>query len=57
MSIEADRQRAALHRISADDPDLAARLILMTLPAAAAPAPANGAASNGSGDLEAQATY
>jgi len=36
VSIEADRQRAALHRISADDPDLAARLILMTLPAAAA---------------------
>ena len=36
MSIEADRQRAALHRIAADDPDLAARLILMTLPAAAA---------------------
>ena len=36
MSIEADRQRAALHRIAADDPELAARLVLMTLPAAAA---------------------
>ena len=36
MSIEADRQRAALHRIAADDPKLAARLVLMTLPAAAA---------------------
>jgi ribonucleoside-diphosphate reductase beta chain len=36
VSIEADRQRAALHRIAADDPELAARLILMTLPAAAA---------------------
>ncbi|HEX6582821.1 MAG TPA: SCP2 sterol-binding domain-containing protein [Thermoleophilaceae bacterium] len=36
MSIEVDRQRAALHRIAADDPELAARLILMTLPAAAA---------------------
>ena len=36
MSIEADRQRAALHRIAADDPELAARVILMTLPAAAA---------------------
>ena len=36
MSIEADRQRAALHRIAADDPMLAARLVLMTLPAAAA---------------------
>ena len=35
MSIEADRQRAALHRIAADDPELAARLILMTLPGAA----------------------
>jgi ribonucleoside-diphosphate reductase beta chain len=31
----ADRRRAALQRISADDPELAARLILMTLPAAA----------------------
>ena len=36
MSIEADRQRTALHRIAADDPKLAARLVLMTLPAAAA---------------------
>jgi ribonucleoside-diphosphate reductase beta chain len=36
VSIEADRQRVALHRIAADDPDLAARLVLMTLPAAAA---------------------
>ncbi len=35
MTIEADRQRAALHRIAADDPELAARLILMTLPGAA----------------------
>ena len=35
MSIEAERRRAALHRIAADDPELAARLILMTLPAAA----------------------
>jgi ribonucleoside-diphosphate reductase beta chain len=36
VSIEADRQRAALHRIAADDPKLAARLVLMTLPGAAA---------------------
>jgi ribonucleoside-diphosphate reductase beta chain len=36
VSIEADRQRAALHRIAAHDPELAARVILMTLPAAAA---------------------
>ena len=35
MSIEADRQRAALQRIAADDPELAARLILMTLPGSA----------------------
>jgi ribonucleoside-diphosphate reductase beta chain len=35
VSIEADRQRAALHRIAAHDPELAARLVLMTLPAAA----------------------
>jgi ribonucleoside-diphosphate reductase beta chain len=35
VSIEADRQRAALHRIAADDPELAARLILMTLPGSA----------------------
>jgi ribonucleoside-diphosphate reductase beta chain len=35
VSIEADRQRAALHRIAAGDPELAARLILMTLPGAA----------------------
>jgi ribonucleoside-diphosphate reductase beta chain len=32
-------QQAALHRIAADDPQLAARLILMTLPAAAARIP------------------
>jgi ribonucleoside-diphosphate reductase beta chain len=30
-----DRQRAALKRMAADDPELAARLILMTLPASA----------------------
>jgi ribonucleoside-diphosphate reductase beta chain len=35
----ARRRRAALHRIAADDPQLAARLILMTLPAAAARIP------------------
>jgi ribonucleoside-diphosphate reductase beta chain len=35
VSIETDRQRAALHRIAADDPELAARLILMTLPGSA----------------------
>jgi ribonucleoside-diphosphate reductase beta chain len=34
--MDADRRRAALARIAADDPELAARLILMTLPAAAA---------------------
>jgi ribonucleoside-diphosphate reductase beta chain len=34
VRIEADRRRAALHRIAADDPELAARLVLMTLPAA-----------------------
>jgi ribonucleoside-diphosphate reductase beta chain len=39
VSTEADRQRAALHRIAAKDPELAARLILMTLPAAAAHIP------------------
>jgi ribonucleoside-diphosphate reductase beta chain len=33
VSGHADRQRAALHRIAKDDPELAARLILMTLPA------------------------
>jgi putative sterol carrier protein len=32
---QADRQRAALRRMAASDPELAARLILMTLPAAA----------------------
>jgi len=32
---QADRQRAALHRMAASDPELAARLILMTLPGAA----------------------
>ena len=36
MTTEADRQRAALHRIAASDPELAGRLILMTLPGAAA---------------------
>jgi ribonucleoside-diphosphate reductase beta chain len=35
VSVQADRQRAALHRIAKDDPELAARLILMTLPGAA----------------------
>ena len=35
----ADRRRAALRRIASDDPELAARLILMTLPAAAARIP------------------
>ena len=33
--MDADRQRAAVERIAAEDPQLAARLILMTLPAAA----------------------
>ena len=32
MSAQADRQRAALDRMAEDDPELAARLILMTLP-------------------------
>jgi ribonucleoside-diphosphate reductase beta chain len=36
---EAERRRTALRRIAADDPELAARLILMTLPAAAARIP------------------
>ena len=35
MSDQADRQRAALDRIAKEDPELAARLILMTLPGAA----------------------
>jgi ribonucleoside-diphosphate reductase beta chain len=35
VSAQADRQRAALQRIAKDDPELAARLILMTLPATA----------------------
>ncbi|MGH2824493.1 MAG: SCP2 sterol-binding domain-containing protein, partial [Thermoleophilaceae bacterium] len=35
----AERRRVALRRIAADDPQLAARLILMTLPAAAARIP------------------
>ncbi|MEA2366783.1 MAG: ribonucleoside-diphosphate reductase beta chain, partial [Thermoleophilaceae bacterium] len=39
MKTQADRQRAALNRIAADDPELAARLILMTLPAAASKIP------------------
>ena len=36
MSDQTDRQRAALQRIAKEDPELAARLILMTLPGAAA---------------------
>jgi ribonucleoside-diphosphate reductase beta chain len=36
VSAQANRQRAALQRMAATDPDLAARLILMTLPGAAA---------------------
>jgi ribonucleoside-diphosphate reductase beta chain len=39
VKTQADRQRAALNRIAADDPELAARLILMTLPAAASKIP------------------
>jgi hypothetical protein len=35
VSDQPDRQRAALHRIAKDDPELAARLILMTMPGAA----------------------
>jgi ribonucleoside-diphosphate reductase beta chain len=35
----AERRRQALRRIAADDPELAARLVLMTLPAAAARIP------------------
>ena len=35
MKTQADRQRAALKRMAAEDPELAARLILMTLPASA----------------------
>jgi len=35
MSAQADRQRAALRRMAKEDPELAARLILMTLPGAA----------------------
>ena len=35
MSDQADRQREALHKMAADDPELAARVILMTLPGAA----------------------
>jgi ribonucleoside-diphosphate reductase beta chain len=35
VSDQADRQRAALQRMAANDPELAARLILMTLPGAA----------------------
>jgi ribonucleoside-diphosphate reductase beta chain len=37
--VDAERRRAALQRIAADDPQLAARLVLMTLPAAAARIP------------------
>jgi ribonucleoside-diphosphate reductase beta chain len=35
VTTQADRQRAALHRMAKDDPELAARLLLMTLPGAA----------------------
>jgi hypothetical protein len=35
VSAQADRQRAALNRMAGADPELAARLILMTLPGAA----------------------
>ena len=35
MSAQSDRRRAALNRMAKDDPELAARLILMTLPGAA----------------------
>src|SRR5215210_3705779 len=35
VSAQADRQRAALDRMAKEDPELAARLILMTLPGAA----------------------
>ena len=35
MSAQADRQRAALDRMAKEEPELAARLILMTLPGAA----------------------
>ena len=38
MSDQADRQRAALERMAKDDPGLAARLILMTMPGAASTA-------------------
>jgi ribonucleoside-diphosphate reductase beta chain len=37
---QADRQRQALERVADHDPELAARLVLMTLPAAAAAIPA-----------------
>jgi ribonucleoside-diphosphate reductase beta chain len=36
VSAQADRQRSALNRMAKEDPELAARLILMTLPGAAA---------------------
>ena len=39
MSAQADRQRTALNRIAKEDPELAVRLILMTLPGAAAKIP------------------
>jgi hypothetical protein len=35
VSAQSDRQRAALDRMAKEDPELAARLILMTLPGAA----------------------
>ncbi len=37
MTNAAERQRAALRRMAAEDPELAARLILMTLPASPVP--------------------
>ena len=39
MSPQVDRQRTALNRIAKEDPELAARLILMTLPGAASKIP------------------
>jgi len=39
VSAQGDRQRAALNRIAKEDPELAARLILMTLPGAASKIP------------------
>jgi ribonucleoside-diphosphate reductase beta chain len=39
VSAQVDRQRSALNRIAKEDPELAARLILMTLPGAASKIP------------------